>query len=78
MKCNPYLLILKSLCLNSHASDVAYVSSSGSIIAVAGYSSINVNVVIWDTYTLAPPTTYHLPPHGLLSFVMKGESPRNL
>ncbi|BFG22185.1 hypothetical protein CerSpe_084590 [Prunus speciosa] len=44
-----------SLCFNSHASDVAYVTSSGSIIAVAGYSSSNVNVVIWDT--LAPPTT---------------------
>lgn len=36
-------------------SDVAYVTSSGSIIAVAGYSSNSVNVVIWDT--LAPPTT---------------------
>ncbi|BBG97665.1 transducin family protein / WD-40 repeat family protein [Prunus dulcis] len=44
-----------SLCFNSHASDVAYVTSSGSIIAVAGFSSNNVNVVIWDT--LAPPTT---------------------
>ncbi|XP_009375416.2 uncharacterized protein LOC103964230 isoform X1 [Pyrus x bretschneideri] len=44
-----------SLCFNSHASDVAYVTSSGSIIAVAGYSSNGVNVVIWDT--LAPPTT---------------------
>ncbi|XP_050385252.1 uncharacterized protein LOC126801830 isoform X2 [Argentina anserina] len=44
-----------SLCFNSHASDVAYVTSSGSIIAVAGYSSTSVNVVIWDT--LAPPST---------------------
>ncbi|PRQ58513.1 putative transcription factor WD40-like family [Rosa chinensis] len=44
-----------SLCFNSHASDVAYVTSSGSIIAVAGYSSSSVNVVVWDT--LAPPTT---------------------
>ncbi|CAJ1950442.1 unnamed protein product, partial [Sphenostylis stenocarpa] len=35
--------------------DVTYFSSSGSIIAVAGYSSNGVNVVIWDT--LAPPTT---------------------
>ncbi|OIW02299.1 hypothetical protein TanjilG_11193 [Lupinus angustifolius] len=44
-----------SLCFNGHASDVTYFSSSGSIIAVAGYSSNAVNVVIWDT--LAPPTT---------------------
>ncbi|KAK7389790.1 hypothetical protein VNO78_25084 [Psophocarpus tetragonolobus] len=44
-----------SLCFNGHASDVTYFSSSGSIIAVAGYSSNGVNVVIWDT--LAPPTT---------------------
>ncbi|MED6168939.1 hypothetical protein PIB30_016422 [Stylosanthes scabra] len=44
-----------SLCFTGHASDVAYLSSSGSIIAVAGYSSNAVNVVIWDT--LAPPTT---------------------
>ncbi|XP_029129055.1 uncharacterized protein LOC109807783 isoform X2 [Cajanus cajan] len=44
-----------SLCFNGHASDVTYFSSSGSIIAVAGYSSSGVNVVIWDT--LAPPTT---------------------
>ncbi|KAI7741816.1 hypothetical protein M8C21_003249, partial [Ambrosia artemisiifolia] len=36
-------------------SDVTYVTSSGSIVAAAGYSSNNVNVVIWDT--LAPPTT---------------------
>lgn len=35
--------------------DVTYFSSSGSIIAVAGYSPNNINVVIWDT--LAPPTT---------------------
>ncbi|XP_023540638.1 uncharacterized protein LOC111800941 isoform X1 [Cucurbita pepo subsp. pepo] len=44
-----------SLCFNGHASDVTYVTSSGSIIAVAGYSSTAVNVVIWDT--LAPPKT---------------------
>ncbi|XP_057454842.1 uncharacterized protein LOC130746287 isoform X2 [Lotus japonicus] len=44
-----------SLCFNGHASDVTYFSSSGSIVAVAGYSSNNVNVVIWDT--LAPPAT---------------------
>ncbi|XP_027334436.1 uncharacterized protein LOC113849054 isoform X2 [Abrus precatorius] len=44
-----------SLCFNGHASDVTYFSSSGSVIAVAGYSSNGVNVVIWDT--LAPPTT---------------------
>ncbi|ESW07263.1 hypothetical protein PHAVU_010G115000 [Phaseolus vulgaris] len=47
--------IESSLCFNGHASDVTYFSSSGSIIAVAGYSSNGVNVVIWDT--LAPPTT---------------------
>ncbi|CAI0440433.1 unnamed protein product [Linum tenue] len=44
-----------SLCFNSHALDVAYVGSSGSVVAAAGYSSNGVNVVIWDT--LAPPTT---------------------
>ncbi|KAI5422049.1 uncharacterized protein LOC127076092 isoform X1 [Lathyrus oleraceus] len=44
-----------SLCFNGQASDVTYISSSGSIIAVAGYSSTAVNVVIWDT--LAPPST---------------------
>lgn len=43
-----------SLCFNSHASDVTYISS-GSIIAAAGHSSNGVNVVIWDT--LAPPST---------------------
>lgn len=35
--------------------DIAYVSSSGSIIAAAGCSSNNMNVVVWDT--LAPPST---------------------
>lgn len=35
--------------------DVTYVTSSGSIIAAAGYRSNGVNVVIWDT--LAPPAT---------------------
>ncbi|XP_028767605.1 uncharacterized protein LOC114725277 isoform X2 [Neltuma alba] len=44
-----------SLCFNCHASDVTYFPSSGSIIAVSGYSSNNFNVVIWDT--LAPATT---------------------
>ncbi|XP_056160339.1 uncharacterized protein LOC115686969 isoform X2 [Syzygium oleosum] len=44
-----------SLCFNGHASDIAYVSSSGSIIAAAGCSSNNMNVVVWDT--LAPPST---------------------
>ncbi|XP_077251332.1 transducin family protein / WD-40 repeat family protein [Tasmannia lanceolata] len=44
-----------SICFNSHASDVAYVSGSGSILAAAGYSPNGVNVVIWDT--LAPPAT---------------------
>ncbi|GLU00836.1 hypothetical protein SLE2022_181750 [Rubroshorea leprosula] len=44
-----------SFCFTSHASDVSYVSSSGSVIAAAGYSSNGVNVVIWDT--LAPPAT---------------------
>ncbi|WCJ22439.1 transducin family protein / WD-40 repeat family protein [Euphorbia peplus] len=44
-----------SLCFNGHASDVAYVASSGSIVAAAGYSSNGANVVVWDT--LAPPTT---------------------
>ncbi|XP_065860150.1 uncharacterized protein [Euphorbia lathyris] len=44
-----------SLCFNGHASDVAYVASSGSIVAAAGYSANGANVVVWDT--LAPPTT---------------------
>ncbi|XP_024963286.1 uncharacterized protein LOC112503489 isoform X1 [Cynara cardunculus var. scolymus] len=44
-----------SLCFNNYTSDVTYVSSSGSIVAAVGYSSSNVNVVIWDT--LAPPAT---------------------
>lgn len=43
------------LCLNGHASDVTYITSSGSVIAATGYSSNGANVVIWDT--LAPPTT---------------------
>ncbi|KAL4586165.1 hypothetical protein LXL04_010797 [Taraxacum kok-saghyz] len=45
--------VLKSFFL--YIRDVMYVSASGSIVAAAGYSSNNVNVVIWDT--LAPPTT---------------------
>ncbi|XP_034708565.1 uncharacterized protein LOC117931671 isoform X3 [Vitis riparia] len=44
-----------SLCFNGHASDVTYVTSSGSIIAASGYGSNGVNVIIWDT--LAPPST---------------------
>lgn len=44
-----------SLCFNSHASDVAYVAASGSVLAAAGCSSNGANVVIWDT--LAPPAT---------------------
>lgn len=44
-----------SLCFNNYTTDVTYVTASGSIIASTGYSSNNVNVVIWDT--LAPPTT---------------------
>ncbi|PIA28838.1 hypothetical protein AQUCO_06600041v1 [Aquilegia coerulea] len=44
-----------SLCFNRHAMDVTYVAASGSVIAAAGYSSDDVNVVIWDT--LAPNTT---------------------
>ncbi|CAK7348696.1 unnamed protein product [Dovyalis caffra] len=44
-----------SLCLNGYASDVTYITSSGSVIAATGYSSIGANVVIWDT--LAPPMT---------------------
>ncbi|KAG8051653.1 hypothetical protein GUJ93_ZPchr0001g33135 [Zizania palustris] len=44
-----------SLCFNSHASDVAYVSASGSVLAAAGCSSNGANVIIWDT--LAPPST---------------------
>ncbi|KAJ6334678.1 hypothetical protein OIU78_011524 [Salix suchowensis] len=43
------------LCLHGHASDVTYITSSGSVIAATGYSSNGSNVVIWDT--LAPPTT---------------------
>lgn len=44
-----------SLCFNGHASDVGYISSSGSIVAASGYSSSGANVVVWDT--LAPPST---------------------
>ncbi|XP_015699102.1 uncharacterized protein LOC102707069 [Oryza brachyantha] len=44
-----------SLCFNNHASDVAYVAASGSVLAAAGCSSNGANVVIWDT--LAPPST---------------------
>ncbi|MQL89897.1 hypothetical protein Taro_022486 [Colocasia esculenta] len=46
-----------SLCFNKHASYMAisYIAASGSILATAGCSTNNMNVVIWDT--LAPPTT---------------------
>ncbi|KAL8160052.1 hypothetical protein V2J09_001589 [Rumex salicifolius] len=44
-----------SICFSGQASDISYVSTSGSIIAVAGYSSNGVNVVVWDT--LAPPAS---------------------
>ncbi|XP_042377288.1 uncharacterized protein LOC121970563 isoform X1 [Zingiber officinale] len=44
-----------SLCFDNHASDVAYVATSGSILAVAGSSTNGINVVLWDT--LAPPAT---------------------
>ncbi|CAA7044358.1 unnamed protein product [Microthlaspi erraticum] len=43
------------LCFNGHASDIEYISSSGSIVAATGYSSSGVNVVLWDTQ--APPST---------------------
>uniref|UniRef100_A0A0D9V1Y4 RAVE complex protein Rav1 C-terminal domain-containing protein n=1 Tax=Leersia perrieri TaxID=77586 RepID=A0A0D9V1Y4_9ORYZ len=45
-----------SLCFNSHASDVAFVAASGSVLAAAGCSSNGANVVIWDT--LVPPSTF--------------------
>lgn len=44
-----------SLCFNNHATDVAFVAASGSILAAAGCSSNGVNVVVWDT--LAPLAT---------------------
>ncbi|KAK8452923.1 hypothetical protein SEVIR_5G198200v4 [Setaria viridis] len=44
-----------SLCFDIHASDVSYVSASGSVIASAGSNSNGANVVIWDT--LSPPGT---------------------
>ncbi|CAH9071342.1 unnamed protein product [Cuscuta epithymum] len=44
-----------SICFKNYTSDATYITTSGSIIAAAGYSSNGVNVVIWDT--LAPPTT---------------------
>ncbi|KAJ1283904.1 hypothetical protein BS78_03G163200 [Paspalum vaginatum] len=44
-----------SICFDSHASDVAYVSASGSVVASAGCSSNGANIVIWDT--LSPPAT---------------------
>ncbi|KAI4369823.1 hypothetical protein MLD38_018227 [Melastoma candidum] len=46
-----------SICFNGHASDVTYVSSSGSVVAACGYSSNDMNVVMWDM--LAPPSTSH-------------------
>ncbi|KAJ0258188.1 Transducin family protein / WD-40 repeat family protein [Hirschfeldia incana] len=44
-----------SICFNGFASDVEYISSSGSIVAASGCSSSGANVVVWDT--LAPPST---------------------
>ncbi|CAL4956245.1 unnamed protein product [Urochloa decumbens] len=44
-----------SLCFDSHASDVSYVSASGSVVASAGSNSNGANVVVWDT--LSPPGT---------------------
>ncbi|CAL4963239.1 unnamed protein product [Urochloa decumbens] len=44
-----------SLCFDSHASDVSYVSASGSVVASAGSNSNGANVVVWDT--LSPPRT---------------------
>ncbi|KAH9303042.1 hypothetical protein KI387_014625, partial [Taxus chinensis] len=44
-----------SLVFHQHASDVAFVGASGSILAATGFSSNGHNMVIWDT--LAPPTT---------------------
>ncbi|XP_062213038.1 uncharacterized protein LOC133913785 [Phragmites australis] len=44
-----------SVCFDGHASDVAYVSATGSVVSAAGYSSNGANVVIWDT--LSPPAT---------------------
>ncbi|TVU34091.1 hypothetical protein EJB05_15917, partial [Eragrostis curvula] len=44
-----------SICFDSHASDVAYVSASGSVVAAAGSSANGANVVIWDS--LSPPAT---------------------
>ncbi|KAK3194598.1 hypothetical protein Dsin_025908 [Dipteronia sinensis] len=45
-----------SLCFNSHATDVTYITSSGSVIAASGHSSNGVNVFIWDT--LAAPAIF--------------------
>ncbi|WVZ70093.1 hypothetical protein U9M48_018789 [Paspalum notatum var. saurae] len=44
-----------SICFDNHASDVAYLSASGSVVASAGCSSNGANIVIWDT--LSPPAT---------------------
>lgn len=41
--------------ISAFCRDIAYVASSGSIVAAAGYSASGANVVVWDT--LAPPTT---------------------
>lgn len=41
-----------SLCFHKHATDVAFVGVSGSILAATGFSSNGVNMVVWDT--LAP------------------------
>lgn len=44
-----------TICFSTHASDVAYVAASGSILAAAGCSTNGQNIVLWDT--LAPPAT---------------------
>lgn len=42
-------------CFSRHCSDLAFVGASGSVIAAAGLSPNNENVILWDT--LAPPSS---------------------
>ncbi|CAM8917671.1 unnamed protein product [Rhodiola kirilowii] len=42
-------------CFDGFASDITYITASGSIVAASGYGSDGFNAVIWDT--LAPPST---------------------
>uniref|UniRef100_A0A7N0UFW7 Uncharacterized protein n=1 Tax=Kalanchoe fedtschenkoi TaxID=63787 RepID=A0A7N0UFW7_KALFE len=42
-------------CFESYASDITYITASGSIVAASGYGSDGFNAVIWDT--MAPPST---------------------